>query len=869
MAPRRPGAPASGELLEVLERNFGYRSFQGTQEAAIKAALDGRDAFVLMPTGGGKTMCFTLPALVKPGVVLVVSPLIALMENQVAAIQGRGIACSMLSSVQSAAERTETMRRLQTSPPQLSLLFVTPELLSTDGFGTVLQGMYKADNLTLFAIDEAHCISSWGHDFRSAYRKLAVLRRRFPHVPIMALTATAAVKVREDVVQQLHLRDPLILVSSFDRPNIHYSVSYYAADQPQTFEAHAVSTIMRHFEDGREHSSQGDWPCGIIYCLKRETTEDMARALSKRGLPCEAYHAGLKDRSQTLTDWTSGKVPAVAATISFGMGIDKADVRLVIHFNLPKSIESFYQESGRAGRDGRPAQSVMLYSLKDRGFMDFILGRGKKRKRGKAANNAGEPNTAQAQRAFGEVENYCRRVRCRRQALLAHFGEKLAKDGCSGCDVCSDSAAVELQLARVAKEETQQAQDKATGRRWRDAANEPQNGDPYAGIALGYGADTGAAGSSEDDANGAGTGSGCYEDAMHEDAAAQAMHSAKKAGKGQQATLEAMEQAEKAQDQRKGKAPGRLRQLAEGGRMAAKTPPKPAKGISDGMRTAARERLYSVLKGGGAAEGIGDTAQGEAQRIEAELFRATASKPVYNSMLANALRSARSQADAQPSPHSHSPATTSTASPTATTDENTAYHSSAMSASCPDASSNFRASPVAAKVMSARDNSHVGPNHDTAAQSIDGRRQQQDQIDAAIMPLTDASAAAHRRAMPTAVRQSDFEDLVDQACKSCDGLSGMSVGSQAAAGDSKQSIHHNLPGSTLQSHQEDISGVHALRALAEWPVSIELLQHSQAGRRIRQLKRHHLMDISQAASEVVAAWKHRLVAMEASSADGS
>ncbi|KAK9848677.1 hypothetical protein WJX84_000423 [Apatococcus fuscideae] len=675
------------------------------------------------------------------------------------------------------------MRRLQTSPPQLSLLFVTPELLSTDGFGTVLQGMYKADNLTLFAIDEAHCISSWGHDFRSAYRKLAVLRRRFPHVPIMALTATAAVKVREDVVQQLHLRDPLILVSSFDRPNIHYSVSYYAADQPQTFEAHAVSTIMRHFEDGREHSSQGDWPCGIIYCLKRETTEDMARALSKRGLPCEAYHAGLKDRSQTLTDWTSGKVPAVAATISFGMGIDKADVRLVIHFNLPKSIESFYQESGRAGRDGRPAQSVMLYSLKDRGFMDFILGRGKKRKRGKAANNAGEPNTAQAQRAFGEVENYCRRVRCRRQALLAHFGEKLAKDGCSGCDVCSDSAAVELQLARVAKEETQQAQDKATGRRWRDAANEPQNGDPYAGIALGYGADTGAAGSSEDDANGAGTGSGCYEDAMHEDAAAQAMHSAKKAGKGQQATLEAMEQAEKAQDQRKapgsqlsplphqssqvrarwhplsaprsrnllgghwdgysfGKAPGRLRQLAEGGRMAAKTPPKPAKGISDGMRTAARERLYSVLKGGGAAEGIGDTAQGEAQRIEAELFRATASKPVYNSMLANALRSARSQADAQPSPHSHSPATTSTASPTATTDENTAYHSSAMSASCPDASSNFRASPVAAK-------------------------------------------------------------------------------------------------------------------------------HSQAGRRIRQLKRHHLMDISQAASEVVAAWKHRLVAMEASSADGS
>eukprot|EP00891_Asterochloris_glomerata_P002351 jgi/Astpho2/2351/gw1.00044.127.1_t len=371
-----------------------------------------------MPTGGGKSLCYSLPACMVRGVVLVVSPLIALMQNQVESLKSKGVAAEYLSSTKTEAERRGTLMQLQTNTPSIKLLFVTPELLATNSFTSILSKLQMRKAISLLAVDEAHCISSWGHDFRPAYRRLAAVRRILPGVPVMALTATATVKVQEDVIASLGLQDALMLVSSFNRPNIMYKVRYLTSQA-----ADPVPAVQ--------------WPCCIIYTLRRETADEVAAALESKamhalyaGIPCASYHAGLSSslRAQTLQDWSSGKCPIVAATIAFGMGVDKADVRFVFHLNLPKSLEAFYQESGRAGRDGELAHSILFYSISDRDFLTWLVqkehGRqSKKRKLG----TSGEM----------QVVAYCTLEACRRAFVLQYFGETLSAGACNkGCDWC-------------------------------------------------------------------------------------------------------------------------------------------------------------------------------------------------------------------------------------------------------------------------------------------------------------------------------------------------------------------------------------------------------------------------------------------------
>nr|XP_023884464.1 ATP-dependent DNA helicase Q-like 3 isoform X2 [Quercus suber] len=353
-------------LVKLLRWHFGYADFRGTQLDAIQAVLSGRDCFCLMPTGAGKSMCYQIPALAKPGIVLVVSPLIALMENQVMALKEKGIAAEYLSSTQTSDVKNKIHEDLDSGKPSVRLLYVTPELISTLGFMSKLTKIYTRGLLNLIAIDEAHCISSWGHDFRPSYRKLSSLRSRLPNVPILALTATAVPKVQQDVMESLCLQNPLVLKSSFNRPNIYYEVRY----KDLLVDAYAdLSDLLKSYGD----------VCGIVYCLERTTCDDLSAHLSKSGISCAAYHAGLnnKVRTSVLDNWISSKIQVVVATVAFGMGIDRKDVRIVCHFNIPKSMEAFYQESGRAGRDQLPSRSLLYYGMDDRKKMEFILSNAK------------------------------------------------------------------------------------------------------------------------------------------------------------------------------------------------------------------------------------------------------------------------------------------------------------------------------------------------------------------------------------------------------------------------------------------------------------------------------------------------------------
>jgi ATP-dependent DNA helicase RecQ len=392
-------------LAETLGKTFGYSGFRPLQREIIEASMAGRDTFALLPTGGGKSMCFQLPSLLRGGLTLVVSPLIALMKDQVNQLEAAGVAATYLNSTLGAAETRARLRGLHEG--RYKLLYAAPERLVLDHWKENL----AAWSISCLAIDEAHCISEWGHDFRPEYRRIAGLRALMPDVPVMALTATATERVRDDIIKHLALRDPAVFTASFDRPNLFYRV--VAKDQP--------SRQVAEFVRARPNDS------GIVYCATRATADRLAASLEAKGFAAVPYHAGLgaaeRERNQEL--FLRDEARIVCATIAFGMGINKPNVRWVVHHDLPKNIEGYYQETGRAGRDGLPADCLLLFSAgdaaKQRHFIDEI-------------SDADERENAMAQ--LRRIVHYAESAGCRRREVLAYFSEEYPSDNCSGCDNC-------------------------------------------------------------------------------------------------------------------------------------------------------------------------------------------------------------------------------------------------------------------------------------------------------------------------------------------------------------------------------------------------------------------------------------------------
>jgi len=396
------------EPLDLLRRVFGYDAFRGSQQAVIDHIVAGNDALVLMPTGGGKSVCYQIPALVRPGVGIVVSPLIALMQDQVDALRQNGVAAAFLNSSldwRTAQDIEQAARR-----GELKLLYVAPERLVTERFLQLLNEIESGPGLALFAIDEAHCVSQWGHDFRPEYLQLSQLHERHPAVPRIALTATADAATREEMAQRLKLTEARVFLASFDRPNIRYTV--VEKDNPRR-------QLLR-FLDGHRNEA------GIVYCLSRKKVEETAEWLRGEGYAALPYHAGLdaKLRAEHQRRFQRDEAVVMVATIAFGMGIDKPDVRFVVHLDLPKSIEAYYQETGRAGRDGEPAEAWMTYGLQDIALQ---------RSRIDESEAPPEIKRLEAQK-LNALLTYCEAPRCRRTVLLDYFGE--ASQPCGNCDVC-------------------------------------------------------------------------------------------------------------------------------------------------------------------------------------------------------------------------------------------------------------------------------------------------------------------------------------------------------------------------------------------------------------------------------------------------
>src|SRR5438128_966474 len=392
------------DLAGALKKHFGYSEFRPLQEEIIRDALAARDVFVLMPTGGGKSLCFQLPALMRDGLTIVVSPLSSLMKDQVDALQTSGIPASYLNSTLDRDESKARWRGLHRG--EYRMLYVAPERLMLETF------LEHALNwrIAQFAIDEAHCISEWGHDFRPEYRDLKKLREHFPDAPFIALTATATERVRADIVKQLKLREPRCYVASFNRPNLTYRVVPKSAPYEQ------LLALIR----SRPNDS------GIVYCASRKSTESLARNLSEDGISAKPYHAGLtsSERTKHQEAFLRDDVRVVTATIAFGMGINKPNVRFVVHYDLPKNLESYYQETGRAGRDGLPSECVLLFSAGDVAKQIHFIDE----------KSESEARIARAQ--LQQMVHYAETRDCRRMTLLRYFGEEYTKPSCEGCDNC-------------------------------------------------------------------------------------------------------------------------------------------------------------------------------------------------------------------------------------------------------------------------------------------------------------------------------------------------------------------------------------------------------------------------------------------------
>jgi len=399
-----PRYPHSGSIHDTLQNVFGYAAFRSQQQTIIEELIGGDDAFVLMPTGGGKSLCYQIPALHRPGVAIVLSPLISLMKDQVDALQANGVAAAFYNSALGSEAARQVLAKLHAH--ELDLLYISPERLMSDAF---LERLAAID-IALFAIDEAHCVSQWGHNFRPEYQQLGALRYYFPDIPLVALTATADAQTRDDIVHVLGLGKARRHVSGFDRPNIRYTV----------LEKHKPFDQLLHFLENRVEQA------GIVYALSRKRVEEVAGKLQARGIHAQAYHAGLPaaHRQQVQEDFLRDELLVVVATVAFGMGIDKPNVRFVVHYDLPRHIEGFYQETGRAGRDGLDSEALLLFGAQDVGTA-----------RRQIENNDNPEQKRIEVHKLNAMVGLAESVTCRRRVLLNYFGDHLGQD-CGNCDVC-------------------------------------------------------------------------------------------------------------------------------------------------------------------------------------------------------------------------------------------------------------------------------------------------------------------------------------------------------------------------------------------------------------------------------------------------
>ena len=397
-------------IESTLKQYFGHSTFLPGQRKIIQQVLSGRDAFVLMPTGAGKSLIYQFSSLVMPGLTVVISPLIALMQDQVDRLQANGIAALFINSSLSSSERLNRERDVLNGKHKL--LYVAPERLLTQSCLSLLDEVYNRVGLSLLAVDEAHCVSEWGHDFRPEYRQLGRLRGRYPHIPMLALTATATERVRDDILTQLKLDDPYIHIASFNRPNLYYEVH-----QKHQGSYRELLQILR---------SQPDAPA-IVYCQSRRSVDDVSETLRRDGIRALPYHAGLtsEQRTEHQARFMRDDVSVLVATIAFGMGIAKPDIRTIIHYDMPKSLEGYYQESGRAGRDGQEAQCILFFQYGDRAKFEFML-----------AQKTDEQELLVARQQIQQVVAYAESTVCRRRTLLAYFGETFQNENCGNCDNC-------------------------------------------------------------------------------------------------------------------------------------------------------------------------------------------------------------------------------------------------------------------------------------------------------------------------------------------------------------------------------------------------------------------------------------------------
>jgi ATP-dependent DNA helicase RecQ len=396
----------SDPLLEVVKKHWGFESLRPLQREAMTAALEKRDSLVIMPTGGGKSLCYQAPALLSDGLTVVVSPLISLMKDQVDRLLSREIPAAFINSSLDSADRSRVQAGIARG--EYRMIFVAPERFASGGFDQIL----KKGDVRAFAIDEAHCISHWGHDFRVDYRELGCLKREFPGASVHAFTATATPRVRDDIIEQLGLRDPALLVGDFFRPNLRYRAAVRHDDGTEDV-----------LEEVRRHPGEA----GIVYCIRRSDVDALARELRRAKVRASPYHAGMDDddRTQTQDRFAAGEIDVVVATVAFGMGIDRADIRYVLHAAMPKSIEHYQQETGRAGRDGEPADCVLFFAGQDFQLWNSILSK----------NETGELDAKR--RMLSQMYAFCTSARCRHRRLVEYFGQAWTRESCGSCDVCS------------------------------------------------------------------------------------------------------------------------------------------------------------------------------------------------------------------------------------------------------------------------------------------------------------------------------------------------------------------------------------------------------------------------------------------------